>query len=160
MIGGSLMADVEFEFLLNQIPFKGLMIEVGTYHGVTARKICDRRPDVRVISIDSFNTNDGCRGNIDYYEKNMCARQTLFIGTLQEYLKKNIAIASLIFIDASHTMEDTLQDLESAMTLKDCIITGHDLLPGREVNDAVNKFCLMYGYKVILCKSLYRLIKL
>lgn len=126
------MKEAEIKGILGHIPERGVMLEVGTLHGVTVGYWARKRPYCAFVSVDPFIAGKATGpGDPAKWLKNHGKHQYLFVG-------KSRDIATLVgrpyfsfaFIDGSHSYEDCISDLEnvSPLMLPGAKIACHDFL--------------------------------
>ena len=109
--GTSQISEAELNEILAMIPAdeKTWMLEIGAYCGVSAAWLCDRRPGLRVLSLDIFMFD-----TMADYKKNKRPGMSLFWGDTAQMLdhvpRKNYHV---IFVDGGHDYEPCLQDLRN-----------------------------------------------
>lgn len=111
----------EADYMVSVTPEKGVFVEVGTYHGVTAAYMAKKRPGATYLSVDPFPSKEGmdllrnCAGASDYWVANRQPNMRLFIGTLADadtLFRENFA--DVVFIDGDHLFDAVLLDLRAA----------------------------------------------
>lgn len=150
----SLLLDEEIEALIGSIPDGGRLLEIGTYHGLTAAMVAERRPDVTITCVDPF-VNAGAE---ERWHKNKKPNMILAKGTVDDLLASNPNPFDVALIDGDHGFEPCYRDLLACETLvkKDGIRIAHDYqwVPNshvtgkRGVQKAVRLFAERYGYKI------------
>jgi len=122
-----------------------LVIEIGTWLGLTTKYMLDLRKDLRIITIDSFRGSEEHHKNQEWkkildaglmkqaqrnlwdYRKRCCILKRWSVLGLQ-YLLSNKIKPDLIFIDGSHSIIDVYLDIILSMVFfKDAIICGDDV---------------------------------
>jgi predicted O-methyltransferase YrrM len=146
-------AEREINWIIDNLPEYGTLIEVGTYDGVTAAIIARAKPNARIISIDPFPVHPESPGpdGAKCWVHNRCGiGQRLWVGTLTDLAELPLDPAfgaDVIFIDGDHSYAGCLADLQAAdaLLLDGGIILCHDYqLRGEDcagVEPAVVKFC-------------------
>jgi predicted O-methyltransferase YrrM len=143
MIGDSLVNRREMDFLTRALPSEGIMLEVGTYHGVTAATIASEKQKARIVCIDPFvKTNEalpGMIGDEEIWRKNAQPNMELFVGTLREFAVENDRLFDVVFIDGCHAYECSKDDLIAGAPLvkKGGLLLAHDY--GRVKHDRVHR---------------------
>lgn len=146
--GKSLINDKEFALLVSVLPDDGLLLEIGTFHGVTAAQVADARPKARLVCVDSFALDkpgiDGVIGNPTKWHLNARQNMSLFIGTAREFTLRNDILFDVVFVDANHAYEACLDDLRTCSPLvkPGGVLLAHDYgrVKGDRVEKAVNEF--------------------
>jgi len=122
-----------------------LVVEIGTWLGLTTKYLLDLRKDLRIITIDSFRGSKEHHKNQEWkkildaglmkqaqrnlwdYRKRCCILKKWSILGLQ-YLLSNKIKPDLIFIDGSHSIIDVYLDIILSMVFfKYAIICGDDI---------------------------------
>lgn len=116
--GSSQMTPDERLGLLSLLPRVGTLYEVGTWQGVTAAWLADRRPALEIVSIDPMRVHEG---NQRYSNRTDTARVAAYnalrrpnqrlIQTIAEKSGLPPASADVILIDGCHTAEWVTRDL-------------------------------------------------
>jgi hypothetical protein len=137
------------EKLLEYMPKNGIVAELGVDQGDFTHSIYNINKPKKLYLIDTWES--------ERYNQN----KMLFV------IKKDSIIAlktfnnnyfDWIYIDTSHTYEQTLKELEiSRLKIKkEGIISGHDYCQGNITKNlsygvirAVNQFCIKYNYEMI-----------
>jgi len=148
MAGCSLINEKELAFLVENLPTDGLMLEIGTYHGVTAAEVAGARPKARLVCVDPFIADtpdtDGMIGNQSHWRLNARDNMRLFVGTAREFALQNDILFDVVFIDGNHTYEACLDDLRccSPLVKPGGVLLAHDYgrVHGDRVEKAVNEF--------------------
>jgi len=141
--GLSQMNVNERKALRNWIPKGAHVLEIGTADGVTAAWLADRRPDILLVSIDSFPSEGvtGVLGNAGKWEANRQSNQRLWIGPSAEaamFLQHGLF--EFAIVDGEHTLEACKADLKiaHALTTPTGRIAVHDYFrPSNGVEQAV-----------------------
>lgn len=162
MAGHSAMSEVDRNAWAEMIRSTGAktVMEIGTFCGVTCALLAKQFPDVHFLCVDPFKAGVGTGpGVIEHWHKNRQPNMNLFVGTVQEFMRrmegifweekdgfKNVCTPrfDLVFVDGDHGYEGALADLKTV----DCIashILCHDVgrvEPGLDqVTKAVEAFC-------------------
>ena len=161
--------------LLDVLPAAAEVAEVGTYRGVFANEIAQRAEPIRLHVIDPwgsgeeeyavrYNLPDGLQG--DYQEAMERLKPGIDSGRVVVHRRYSSAAAGRfvdasldwIYIDALHTYEACLEDLElfDSKVKPDGLILGHDFSNtplGRKVEfgviKAVREFVAARGYEIL-----------
>ncbi len=132
----------------------GVILELGTWTGKSARFLCDNNPQVKVISIDHFL---GSRELQDAHHAKVlpilyqaclhrCWEYRDRITIVKETTADGMAavdavglVPDLIYVDASHEEKDVARDIQVASTFwPNAVLCGDDWdIPG--VQNAVNR---------------------
>jgi len=150
----SLMLPEEIEAIQAIIPQKGIVLEIGTFHGVTVSTWAAARPDVTFLSVDPLLWK---RAGLRWYE-NRRPNMRLLTGTVDDLMALRVAaIFDVVIVDGDHDYIPCYHDLESTYTLikPGGSIAVHDYVKGRlrrtaarAVIRATNDFCRRYRYKI------------
>jgi predicted O-methyltransferase YrrM len=150
----SLMLQEEIEAILDIIPQEGIVLEIGTFHGVTVSKWAIERPNVTFFSIDPLHWK---RAGLKWYE-NRQPNMRLLTGTSDDLMVLQVGrIFDLIIVDGDHSYNACYNDLKISNKLikSGCPIVVHDYARGtlrrtvaRAVVQAVNHFCRIWKYKI------------
>lgn len=129
--GESRMSWAERDFLLKNTPARGAVLEIGTWHGVTAAWLADQRPEAAILSVDIFDACEGTpAGKQEHWFTNRRPNMYLWVGTSQELMSvlSPAAQFDLILVDADHRYRPTLREIDAALTLcaPDGCILAHD----------------------------------
>jgi len=149
--GESKVTPPELELLkksLIALPVGSLALEIGTCHGVTARLLAEAAPHVKLLSVDTFYQVH--KVSPEFWWANRRANQWLFIGTVQAAAAFGIAGASWCWIDAMHTRQAVLEDLDTCTAIGIGRIFLHDYCPKWQgVMDGVDEFCSREGWEIV-----------
>ena len=121
----------------------GPIVEIGALFGLTTQLIATYKPiEKKLIAVENYTWNPFCLSPQDHrlmtqrvlrYAMKHC-HTTIFDGSkLKFYDTYKGEKPSMVFIDADHTYESVIQDINWAMRLGIPIIAGHDyceLQPG------------------------------
>ena len=150
----SLMLPEELGVLLSLIPQKGNVLEIGTFHGLTAAHLAAKNPDVLFFSVDPLHWK---RAGLKWYE-NRQPNMRLLTGTSTDLMVlKTGRVFDLIVVDGDHSYKACYNDLKvsSKLIKPGCVIAVHDYAKGtlrrtvaRAVVRAVNHFCDRHKYKI------------
>jgi len=158
-VGKSHSSQKEYEWMASLTPKNGVFVEVGSYHGVSAAWLAQKRPDLLIICVDPFppKTDEYDEsGDINLWIQNKQETMRLFVGSLKEFwhIAKR-GIADTIFIDGDHRYDPVMADLHDALRVctPDGRIFCHDYSRPRDedVSDvarAVNDFCKTLSFKI------------
>jgi predicted O-methyltransferase YrrM len=147
------MSRQEREFILEHIPATGHVLEVGTFHGVSAAAFAQARPGCQIVSVDSFphGAGNGRKGwgvepQIRNWLYNQQENMSLIVGDISEAAKLfGKLYFNVIIVDGTHTAEACTNDLTRAMPLlkEDGVVVADDYKNPRwpEVAEAVDAFC-------------------
>jgi predicted O-methyltransferase YrrM len=148
------MLPEELETLLNLVPQRGVVLEIGTFHGVTAAQLAAKNPDVWFFSVDPLHWK---RAGLKWYE-NRQPNMRLLTGTSDDLMVLKVGrIFDLIIVDGDHSYGTCYNDLKisSKLIKPGCVIVVHDYARGmlrktvaRAVVRAVNRFCSRSKYKI------------
>jgi predicted O-methyltransferase YrrM len=156
--GNAGVALQEADFMLDHLPKNGVMVEIGTYHGVTAAYMATKRPDATIISVDPFPDPNAPRdravniiGAADYYFANRRPNMRLFVGTTDDLCRFfGMGVVDAILVDGNHFYEPVLADLHACPRLlraKGAIFAhdyGRPTIP--DVEKACKTFCEQSGF--------------
>jgi glycosyltransferase involved in cell wall biosynthesis len=135
----------QYRSLVEQIPDKGTIIELGVWKGRSVCSIADiiKRKNLRVYAVDTFNGTRGDKLLLDEAKeaniKEQFIENTKRFGISTELLEMTTNEAAnkldimfdLIFIDSDHSNGAFKQDLDNWLPKCKGIIVGHDY----ELND-------------------------
>jgi len=158
--GRSAVSDIEREGLLEIIPEKGSVIEIGTLDGTTVAYWATKRNKADFLSIDPFRAGTGTGpGNPENWMKNKKPNMWLFVGTSWDYITwagRNPEKVDIVFVDGDHSEGGCYNDLLAThkhLVKEDGVIVAHDY--GREKNHllagvtrAVDKFVKETDWKI------------
>jgi predicted O-methyltransferase YrrM len=156
LVGQSQMNANERAALEQIIPRAGLFLEIGTADGMTAAWLAQMRPDVTVVSVDTFPTEDsgvkGVLGDLAKYRANQRPNQRLWIGTASQlFALARRGLFDVALVDGEHTYESCASDLQAAVRLVDPrgVLLAHDYEHRQNgVKQAVTELCKRTGAKV------------
>jgi predicted O-methyltransferase YrrM len=150
----SLMLPEEIEAILEIIPAHSIVLEIGTFHGVTVAQWAAARPDSIFFSIDPLHWK---RAGLKWYE-NRLPNMRLLTGTVDDLLLLRVAPTfDIIIVDGDHSYCSCYRDLEvSLLVMKPgSTIAVHDFAKAtlrrtaaRAVIRAVKDFCKSHNYEV------------
>ena len=154
LVGQSLVSDSELEVLRCYLPTDGRMLEIGTYHGVTAAQIADSRPDAIITCVDPFSEGPKTvTGDKDKWLQNQRKNMKLFVGTADSYAASDEKCKEfdLAFVDGAHDYANCLKDMISVapMVKPLGIIAVHDycrLANDTNIYRAVAEFGPKFGW--------------
>jgi len=159
-VGQSWMTESELKKLIEWVPDKAWMLEVGSASGVTAAKITEAHPETRIVSVDPYFEKGERIGHWLSNRRNHT--QNLWCGTLNHLAIFCSAKFDFIFVDGDHFFVGIYGDLLYAEKLlsADGVIVCHDYdeLAWRDVGQAVNRFCKEAKFEV--CERFHCLAKL
>ncbi|MCK9558109.1 MAG: class I SAM-dependent methyltransferase [Candidatus Cloacimonetes bacterium] len=148
------MQPDEYEAILETIPHNGMVLEVGTFHGLTVSNWALQRPNTIFFSIDPLHWE---RSGLKWYE-NRRSNMRLLTGTTSDLeTLKVTALFDVIFIDGDHDYLPCYRDLNICVKLikSDGTLAVHDYAKGtlrrttaRAVVRAVRDFCRAYNYRI------------
>jgi hypothetical protein len=148
------MLQAEVDAILDIIPQSGVVLEIGTFHGLTVSKWAIERPDVIFFSIDPLHRRGA---GLKWYE-NRKPNMRLLTGTIDDLeLLKARSIFDVVVVDGDHSYIACRNDLEKGLALikPRCPFAVHDYTKStlrrttaRAVVRAVNDFCNTYDYKI------------
>ena len=156
LVGDSLVSPAQYAKLSQSIPRSGAVLEIGTWHGVTAAKLADDHPDALIVSVDPFIGWTGAPCDPNFYLRNKRPNMRGFIGTVQQLVPLwNCDLRfDVVLVDAVHKYPDALNDMIGAwaVTHQDHgRIFAHDYdeaeFPG--VVQSVTEFCAMTATRVL-----------
>lgn len=147
--GPALMLPEEIETAAASIPRGGRYLELGTWCGSGAALIADRRPDIKIVSVDSF---PGFPGGPFLWWLNARDNMTLFAGSVAAFIEIcQPGLFDVVLVDADHAEKSTTHDLHVATKLvaPGGIILAHDYTPEWPgVIQAVDTFCQMTAWRI------------
>ena len=122
--GRGKLSNDELNAILQMIPedkpFQ--MMEIGTLCGRSAAWLCDRRPMLKLLSIDIFVS-----ATWKDYAANKRPNMALFWGTVREWRQYAPDVMfDLIFIDGDHTYAGVKEDLDVCHHLQKGRLILHD----------------------------------
>ncbi len=153
----SLILPEELDALLEVmrgIPAGGRFLEIGTYHGLTARRLAEARPDVTVFCVDPMRKWDNKK-----WQSNRTPNMRLLVGTVSDILALGVANQfDAALVDGDHHYEPCLTDLRACASLvkPGGVLAAHDYraVPGthvkgkEQVKRAVDDYCAKTGVAV------------
>lgn len=154
----------EYDRLINLIPDKSLMVEVGCFRGRSLCSVADtlKKKKIQIMAIDMFDNV-----TYTYDESNVISRRkgmaSDFRDNIKEFgLENQVTLyamsstaaamliaprANLVFLDAAHDYASVKADIEAwgSLVIKGGILCGHDYAeycPGviKAVNERCRKF--------------------
>lgn len=153
--GDSWMSAAEVDRIVQLLPDRGWLLEVGSGSGSTAAFIADQRPKARIVSIDPFTEFPDRYAD---WLPNKQPNQTLWLGAFAEFAILCHAKFDVIVIDGDHAFQSVYDDLMHAAFLlrSGGAILCHDYGDPThyQVKDAVDRFCEGRGEVVGTCGSL------
>ncbi len=137
----------ELACIIELLPPKSRLLEIGTASGGTAARIADARPDVQITCLDIFAEwpNPAFTHRPFNWRTNQRPNMHLWIGDLASFSAQSWALFDVILIDGDHTEAGVERDLALAPNLltHDGLLLAHDYTdpgwPG--VRAAVDRFC-------------------
>jgi predicted O-methyltransferase YrrM len=148
------MLPEELDMLFSLIPQKGSVLEIGTFHGMTAAQLAIKNPNVWFFSVDPLHWK---RAGLKWYE-NRQPNMRLITGTSSDLMVLKVGrVFDLIIVDGDHSYSACYNDLKisSKLIKAGCPIVVHDYAKGtlrktvaRAVVRAVNHFCNRTKYKI------------
>lgn len=154
------MTESELRKLVEWVPDKVWMLEVGSASGVTAAKITEAHPETRILSVDPYFEKQERVGHWVSNRRNHT--QNLWVGTLNHLAIFCSAQFDFIFVDGDHFYAGVYGDLLYAEKLlaPGGMIVCHDYHEAawRDVGMAVDRFCGEAGFEV--CEQFHCLVKL
>jgi predicted O-methyltransferase YrrM len=157
-VGYVWISHAEICRIVDSIPVKSKIAEVGTANGATARLIAKHRTDVHILCIDTF-VDHKCEplkgipeSRAQRWVMNRVSNMNLFVGTLQEFSSIAPVEFDVIFIDADHAYRSVLLDLDTSMKhlSHGGMIFVHDYgcKDHSGVKLAVDEWCSRTGFKI------------
>jgi len=163
------MSDEELAWLAKEAKKHKVIVEIGSWHGKSTRALGDNTDGV-VYAIDHFNgsktepqnhgsakLNDGDHAFLEFCDNNFDLIQSGKIIPLRgtntnifNLLKKKGLSADMIFIDAGHTYEEVVEDIENFKQLlaPEGLLCGHDYCNWVGVKQAVDERIPFFGQAV------------
>lgn len=149
--------DAEIAWLAEAASTRHLVAEVGSYKGKSAKAMTWRRPPVSVLyCVDRFQdeTEDDFRWNLaNELEAQLVELLPVESEEGARFLRDSDIMLDMVFIDASHTKEDVLRDLQlwTPLVKMNGLVCGHDAYPHDKENGIVAAL-QEYGtpYKIVL----------
>ena len=148
------MQPEEVSSILDIIPQQGMVLEIGTFHGMTAAIWAAERPNVIFFSVDPMRWR---RAGLKWYV-NRRDNMRLLTGTIDDLAVLKVAAAfDVIVVDGDHTHAACYHDLEVGLPLLKPAgrFVVHDYAKGtlrrtcaRGVVHGVTDFCKTYGYRI------------
>ena len=153
----SMLLEDELTTLLafvKEIPPGGRFLEIGTYHGLTARRLAESRADVTVFSVDPLAKHNNAK-----WQSNRLPNMRLLLGTVEDLLAMGVEQQfDAALIDGDHHCGPCLVDLRACESLVKAggRIVAHDYraVPGSHVKGkpgvklAVDEHCRKHGRAV------------
>jgi hypothetical protein len=149
-----LILEEELEAVVEAIPEHGRFLEIGSYHGVTASLVAQRRPNATIVCVDPFRKP----GSDAHWHKNKQPNMTLMKGTVDDLLATNPEPFDVALIDGDHRKHPCYRDLWACERLvkADGLRIAHDfrkvpqthVTGKRGVQRAVSVFRRRYHYKI------------
>ncbi|MBW1779301.1 MAG: class I SAM-dependent methyltransferase [Deltaproteobacteria bacterium] len=145
--GKALVSQRELSTIITALPDDGRLLEIGTYHGVTAAMVSMARPNARLLCVDPFITGDadnGVEGDEVIWSRNAQPNMRLHVGTSVDLAMIVDNLFDVVLVDGCHNYENCLLDLRvcSAVIKKGGVLLAHDYgrIPGERVTKAVDEF--------------------
>ena len=159
-VGFGRMNERERDAILALLPDRGTMLEIGTFHGVSAAYWSLCQPRLRNTSIDPFVADIGTdAGSKENWTANATSKQSLFVGTSVDFLRAWNSTRGgfdVIFVDGAHSLKWAIVDLMVSKVLlhKRGTILVHDYgFPKNPeiggVTKAVRNFCKTEGFRLV-----------
>lgn len=158
LLGESLLFQEELDAIIELMPERGTILEIGTASGVTAAKIADARPTGAVFSIDSYHPyGDGDpyelpMSRLQNWRRNSRPNQSLWVGDVRSFHRQCGVQFDIVFVDGDHSYVGVMTDLLYAKNLikSGGVILAHDYRNSDwiQVPEAVDKFCAENGFEV------------
>jgi predicted O-methyltransferase YrrM len=129
-------ALVDLAKAVNVSHSNGIIIEIGALFGLSTQAILEGGKNLKVVTIDNFTWNpvgltperheQMLRSNLSYFIRE--ARLEIFKGSSSEYLKNRYSgeKVAMVFIDADHSYEGVLKDINLAESVDAKIVSGDD----------------------------------
>ena len=153
--------------LLGLLPAGGVAAELGVYRGDFASQILDICQPVQLFLVDPWKPDfQNARESVNSNEEFTRSRFSREIENGKVHIVKEESAVALeqfrddffdwVYIDSDHSYEYTKKELQlaSRKVKKNGFICGHDYTKGTwyawvrfGVVEAVNEFCLSYGYE-------------
>ena len=154
--GKSKLLPHQFALLSGAVWSGARVLEIGTYHGVTAARLADTHPGASIVSLDTFGHLGPADGPACWMA-NHRHNQFLFIGTAQDFARVCYGMRfDVILVDGDHQYRPCRADLATALALlaPGGRLFAHDYgkAPGWKwpgVTRAVDEFCAEHGLRVV-----------
>ena len=156
MIGESWMNAPERDALVRLLPETGSFLEIGTADGVTAAYIADRRPQARIVCVDTFpgptSRVTGQLGSYNRWFQNRRPNMHLWVGTALDFcMLVPPGQFDEVLVDGEHKYDPARDDGAAAFWLvsETGYIAAHDF-EHREngVKQAMNDLCQRHKLQV------------
>lgn len=157
LAGHSWTYAAELAKLIDLLPPRGTMLEIGSADGVTAAAIAIARPDARIVSVDPYpGHGQGESGfpsadvRIVNWKRNARPNQSLWVGSAGDLHQFTDHRFDLVFVDGEHGFPNVYSDLMYADRMGVGTIAAHDYDPVAwpQTARAVDRFCQAEGYRV------------
>jgi phospholipid N-methyltransferase len=147
--------------LLNRLPKGSNVAELGVEHGLFSKEILERCQPAELVLVDTWpdvRIKETCIVNTQMSD-NAFLQQTTSAIYLKTQSENSL---DWVYIDTDHTYKTTKEELEAAAKAVKPrgFICGHDYtsisysgLRRYGVVEAVNEFCVQYGYEFIYLTS-------
>jgi predicted O-methyltransferase YrrM len=147
--------------LLNRLPKGSIVAELGVEHGLFSKEILERCQPAELVLVDTWpdvRIKETCIANTQMSD-NVFLQQTTSVIYLKTQSENSL---DWVYIDTDHTYKTTKEELEAAAKAvkPGGFICGHDYtsisysgLRRYGVVEAVNEFCVQYGYEFIYLTS-------
>ncbi len=129
-------ALVDLAKMANANYASSIIIEIGALFGLSTQALLEGGKDLKVVTIDNFAWNpigltsdrheQMLRSNLNYFIRQR--RLEIFKGQSLEYLQKRYSgeKVAMVFIDADHSYEGVLKDINMAESVDAKIVCGDD----------------------------------
>lgn len=157
--GFSWLYRAELDKLVELLPERGAMLEIGSASGASGSRIAELRPEARVVCIDPFNQCDSCAPmgtpteRIVHWRSNQRYNQHLWVGELDSFHRFCALKFDVILVDGDHQYTRVMSDLLYSTTIlvDGGVIGAHDYGDPEwlQVTEAVDKFCKTSGFSAV-----------
>jgi len=147
--------------LLNRLPKGSTVAELGIEQGLFSKEILERCQPAQLMLVDTWpdvRIKETCIANTRMSDK-VFLKQITSVTYLKTQSENSL---DWVYIDTDHTYKTTKEELEAAAKAvkPEGFICGHDYtsisysgLKRYGVVEAVNEFCVQYGYEFIYLTS-------
>lgn len=147
--------------MLNRLPKGSTVAELGVEHGLFSKEILERCQPAELVLVDTWpdvRIKETCKVNTSLSDE-VQLQQTTSVLYLKTQSENSL---DWVYIDTDHTYKTTKEELEAAAKAvkPEGFICGHDYtsisysgLKRYGVVEAVNEFCVLYGYEFIYLTS-------
>jgi phospholipid N-methyltransferase len=147
--------------LLNRLPKGSTVAELGVEQGLFSKEILERCQPAQLMLVDTWpdvRIKETCIANTRMSDK-VFLKQITSVTYLKTQSENSL---DWVYIDTDHTYKTTKEELEAAAKAvkPEGFICGHDYtsisysgLKRYGVVEAVNEFCVQYGYEFIYLTS-------